>query len=198
MCSWWYIQDILDEQSPIEIGFQYVPGHIGLPGNEEADKLARQGSTLPPQPSACSIGTAKLILRENLRAKWTTEYNEFRSESADRYRQMRPTIASKDYLNLSCLDRATTVTIARLRLDRFATNSYLHRCQRLDDPNCECGDIETADHMLVLCRMPYRIRLRHQIFGSNPPNTVREMLFGPEEVLKKSAKYALEAVRRRQ
>jgi hypothetical protein len=53
-----------------EVILVWVPGHIGILGNEEADRLARQASAMPLQGPEPALGIPRCLAREAIRA-WT-------------------------------------------------------------------------------------------------------------------------------
>ena len=49
----------------LQLTLQWIPGHIGIQGNEAADKLAREGASQEQPDKPLSIQTTKQILRNN-------------------------------------------------------------------------------------------------------------------------------------
>ena len=49
----------------VDITLQWIPGHTNIPGNEQADKLAKQGARCPQQNNTASLNTAKQIIKQN-------------------------------------------------------------------------------------------------------------------------------------
>ena len=54
----------------IRITLQWIPGHSDIPGNEYADKLAKEGAQKDQPSKPCSNSTVKQILRNNFREVW--------------------------------------------------------------------------------------------------------------------------------
>ena len=53
----------------MKVTLQWIPGHVGVPGNEVVDLLAKRGSLLVPvEEEACWMETAVHLIRGGTRA----------------------------------------------------------------------------------------------------------------------------------
>ena len=88
------------------VTLQWILSHCGVGGNEEADRLSEMGGKLEQSAHPMSYSKAKTILRNNFRTEWQQHLGIGTEE--DSIRQ---------------LDRATQVTIFRLRTGQNANSS---------------------------------------------------------------------------
>ena len=52
----------LHNQNDVETSIQWIPGHSDIPGNDRADKLARQGTSKTQHDEQVSYATSKQIV----------------------------------------------------------------------------------------------------------------------------------------
>jgi hypothetical protein len=151
-----------------KVTLNWVPGHRGICGNEQADKLARQASATPilgPEPA---LGIPKCMAREAIK-KWT-EHQHLKTR-----RDTPGCRHGKLFISKQCNKRADDL----LRLSRhqlkiavaFLTGHAPVR-ERLrfmglysGDPSCRfCGmETETAQHTICSCET--LSRQRYNVFG---------------------------------
>ena len=135
----------------------WIPGHSNIPGNDLADRAAKQATELPssadlPIAFSSALNVIKKVIRDPAIAHDRTR---------EIYTHYRPSI---DTVHITT--REAEVLIARLRSGHHpALRAYLHRLDPDIDPvypTCKEED-HTLHHWLITCWA--RDRLRQKVFG---------------------------------
>ncbi|KAK7101730.1 hypothetical protein V1264_020067 [Littorina saxatilis] len=150
---------------------QWVPSHCGIEGNEQADKMAKQGAEDEQEENPVSSREMKTIIKSLLKPPPPPP-----PPTHDSYHQ---------------LSRPEQVVIFRLRTGHNRMQQYLHKKLRaVPSPMCPCGDAEQdAAHILQDCRNLQP--LRREIWTRPVP--LHEKLHGPVEALHKTTSFITRA-----
>ncbi|KAL0883429.1 hypothetical protein ABMA27_016810 [Loxostege sticticalis] len=123
----------LDNDRGINLRLQWVPSHVGLSGNEEADRLAKL---------ACTTGINFSIV-----PFYTEILPKFRKSCYTKF---------KEYFDKRSVDkgicRKHIVILHRLRSGHFPSNKFAFLMRKAPSPNCDvCGTLDDVQHILVEC-----------------------------------------------
>ena len=134
--------------SQTEVNVQWVPGHCGLRGNEDADYEARRGATLP-QTQSIDFSSARAAIARLCSKLEKKNYNDDPHSATH-----RACLANGIMRSQEMASREEEITLSQLRTGhspRLA--AYLHRIGKTESPNCpHCqNQEETLQHLVFDC-----------------------------------------------
>lgn len=129
------------------VSFCWVPSHIGIPGNEKADREAKRALDMNNiLQKAVDHREAKTIIKTVMRNKWQEDWFAIRN---NKLREIRNTIIP--YKEAVLGNRRENVILTRLRIGHTQlTHSYL--LEKTDPPKCQkCNQVLTVKHIIADC-----------------------------------------------
>lgn len=144
------ISQIIDlAERGVKITLYYVPAHQGISGNEIADvqaKLgARSGRLLEMAPPYTDVAAS---VRAKLYTKWQKAWSN-RQKTTLSY--IKPKVSSPPWFKNSKDPRRFVTTLTRLRLGHCSAPQHLYRINVVSSNMCPCGEVESANHIILQC-----------------------------------------------
>lgn len=163
--------------------FMWIPSHIGIPGNEKADREAKNALQLNISEPELLFEEIKKIVKN---AIWNQAQNEWHNTTNNKLREIKNTI--KPYSKIIYQNRKNEVTLTRLRIGHTKlTHKYL--LEKEEAPKCpRCYQPVTIKHIIADCIGYEPERKKNNI----PPN-VREALADDDEAAKNILQFFNEA-----
>jgi len=127
----------------------WIPSHVNIRGNDEADNLARQGSTRVDVHLPREMKEEYVNINEYCQKLWQEEYNA--SKTGQAYRTLEPLVNNK--VKFTSTNRSKESVLTRLRLGKCSLKKYLFDIKCHIDGLCtNCRVPETIEHLLLECK----------------------------------------------
>ena len=133
-----------------QVTFFWVPAHVGLQGNERADKLAKRALKANRVEMQVSISKAevKSVIKEKIYKKWQSMWDR---ESRGRHLyQIQQNVRTA---RVAGKGRREEIVMTRLRIGHSALNKMLKLIGKHNTGLCEeCQEEESVEHVIMRCR----------------------------------------------
>jgi len=132
------------------ITFIWIPSHVGIKGNETADKLANLATANSniDVDVGMELSDAYNLVDTYITNKWQNIWGT--ENTGTHYREIVKNVSNK--VKYSHSSRNTEVIITRLRLGKCQLNAYLYQIGKHPDGLCaNCNKPETVTHFLTEC-----------------------------------------------
>ena len=155
-----------------QIDFLWIPSHIGICGNEEADRHAKLALNLQIEPLPISYQDFKPIIKSYFHNRWQDHWNH---QPTNKLNEIHPTIkhAETPYFK----QRRYDIVYCRLKIGHTRlTHEYL--LKREAQPICSvCNNTITIKHILLDCPKYANKRLftatnLHDLFNMSSPEDI--------------------------
>ncbi|KAI5642076.1 RNase H domain-containing protein [Phthorimaea operculella] len=155
----------------------WVQSHVGIIGNEAADKEANDASKLCKENdySLFPISYVKQQVNKENRNIWQERY-----ANAEQGAQTKKHFPHLDDIKQFCTKVKTSFQLTQILTGHGFHKAYLHRFHITPDDKCPCDgtSIQTIDHLLEHCPRFGSLRHSHETLCTNlrvPPYEIKEL-----------------------
>jgi ribonuclease HI len=183
------VKEFQDMGRPVTV--RWIPAHVGIPGNEAADRAAKEatgwredGRRRPPAEAPPRLHPLKSTVK-----RWCRTYTDrawrakWRAETKGRATYRHTPTPTKKVLQLhEGLTKRQSALLVQLRTKKIDLNDFLfdRRVPGITSSRCQCGKRrQTVAHILLRCRTLRNFRNR--AFGNLPGrHNLRAILSKPQ------------------
>jgi ribonuclease HI len=152
------IDELQTQRNEMNITLTWIPGHMDIEGNEQADKAAKEAANSTEREANAYYPALKSARnaanKQQTQNKWIKQWNEG-TETAVKLRAMskRPHFTSGGKLYSHITVKQQVAWLVRLRTAHCSLNKYLHQRGHEEEPLCACREEEeTVEHYLLKCK----------------------------------------------
>jgi hypothetical protein len=164
------------ERANWNIELSWIKAHVGIFGNELADRLAKAAASDTEANiffSRLPMSTLISKIQEETKLKWQKEWEE--CTKARITKEFFPRVNDRQKLKIDI-----TPILTAIMTGHGKTRAYLHRFKILEHANCPCGNgDQTIEHILNWCSILHtqkEILKRNVLKSGNWPASKHELI----------------------
>ena len=189
----WKAQDLKAEAN-MDITIQWIPSHVGVEGNEEADVTAKSAhENLQDVATPLDPSEAKFLTKVAQHQRWQLVYDTKKQRL--HLGAIKPVIEKWPWTNTQSRQIDTAMT--RLRLGHVGLNQHLHKFNMAESQLCStCRVPESVPHFLTECTKytVQRTKLTATLLTRNIVHADYKILLGSGNLSEENKKFIAKAV----
>lgn len=136
------------KQQNKSIHFLWVPSHMGIDGNEYADKVA-SSHTYNENQSDVLAEDLRGMDRSNALSSWQRRWCD--SEFGRHLYAIAPNINKMSWFKNSNFPRQKITMVNRLKFNHTRCKDHICKIKIVNENICSCGSLQSTDHWLFHC-----------------------------------------------
>ena len=183
------ISKFLDENDQRRVRIGWIPGHCHIKGNDRADELAKDATTLPNNnPDTRTMTNAKRRAKARVQREWVHEWRKKPKTGAYAVaNRIPPSTRPTEHFTELQQKRELYGRLNQCRIGHGYFGEYYKKFVHSEDIDCPCGEhVQTREHILQEC--PKYETHRHYLRDAAPDVALSEVL-GTREGIKALTKF---------
>ena len=147
-----FLMRLIDEYEVLNVEYRktvilcWIPSHIGIPGNEAADRAAKAALELPVTEMPIHYADFKTRIKDHIDLLWQQRWDQ---QIHNKLHGLKPDL--KGARPSVCANRREEIVLSRLRIGHTYL-THIHLLKRENQPECVgCQCPLTVKHILIEC-----------------------------------------------
>jgi hypothetical protein len=162
----------LRREKGYETFFYWIPAHIGVPGNEFTDEMAKWAM------GWASRGARDRMIKGEIKDFWMDNWRRAKyNEPGSALRRVLPDIRRRGTDIHEGLTPVERTALVQARTGKIGLNAYLYTIKKVPSSFCACHRApETLEHLLLYCSQWEELRHQHWGDTQSRPTDLTEAL----------------------
>lgn len=171
-----FIRERISQLHDKTINIQWIPSHVGIKGNEEADQFANRGCQLNSKSELkITFSDAFSALKSGMLSAWQAEYLHVSLTKGRRHFEVLNNISRRPWFHNHNIFGSAIKLLTRLRTQHGLCGAVKFLFKLQDTPVCDvCRVYEDLEHIILRCK---KFRTQRSTFLHNVQvNSLAELL----------------------